>query len=370
MITGAPLPSWRELGALLGDAADGSKAAAAWTLPTDKAVWFSRSAHSLEAIAASWQCRHGRLPRLWVPDYFCNASLGPVRRGGISLTFYPVGLDLAPDWEECRRLALAEAPDLFLAVHYFGLPMDMAAALEFCRHEGALLIEDCAHVLSPGPGLGESGTFVLWSPHKHLAVPQGGLVVCRDPDEGVAPSSGPSPAMRGWLIKRLVQKLAPGWLLPPATRQGPQHFADDPPEGVVSQTPSLAPQALALLAAVLPALPRVAARRRQNALALLEVLKRMPDWESLFDPGLVTPYRLVMRCRSPDIAAQRFDLYRSQGIPVESWPDLAPEVGAKPEYHARALALRWHLLCFPVHQGLDAAELTRRCAEAGKGKSA
>lgn len=365
MITGSPLPSWRELAALSGGGADGAKVASPWALPTDKAVWFSRSAHSLAAIAASWQCRHGRLPRLWVPDYFCNVSLGPVRQGGIALTFYPMGLDLAPDWEECRRLALAEAPDLFLAVHHFGLPSDMTAALEFCRHEGALLIEDCAHALAPVPGLGESGAFVLWSPHKHLAVPQGGLVVCRDPDEGVVPPSGPSPAWRGWLIKRLVQKLAPGWLLPSATRQGPQHFDEDPPEGVVSQTPSLAPQAQALLAAALPSLPRVAVRRRQNAQALLEVLNRLPGWEPLFDPALLTPYRLVMRCESPNIAAQRFDLYRSRGIPVESWPDLAPEVRARPEYHARALALRGHLLCFPIHHGMDAAELTRRCAEAG-----
>ncbi len=365
MITGAPLPSWTELAALLGGGANGGLAASPWASPADRVVWFSRSAHSLAAIAASWQRRHGRLPRLWIPDYFCNASLGPSRRAGVPLTFYPVGQDLAPDWEECRRLARAAAPDLFLAVHYFGLPADMAVALEFCRHEGALLIEDCAHVLAPVPGVGETGAFVLWSPHKHLAVPQGGLVVCRDPDEGVDLPSGPSPSLRGWLAKRLVQKLAPGWLLPSASRQGPQRFEDDPPEGGLADSPSLAPKIRAMLAASLRSLPRVAAARRHNAMALLEVLSRSPGWEPLFDPGMVTPYRLVMRCKSPDIASERFDFHRSGGIPVESWPDLAPEVRAEPQIHARALALRAHLLCFFVHHGMEALELARRSARVG-----
>ncbi|CUW37964.1 conserved protein of unknown function [Magnetospirillum sp. XM-1] len=360
MITGAPLPGWMDLAALLGVATDGDVAAAPWTLPADKAVWFSRSAHGLAAIVASWRRRHGRPPRLWVPDYFCNASLDPVRRDGISPIFYPVGLDLEPDWQECRHLALAEAPDLVLAVHYFGLPAAMGAALEFCRQAGALLIEDCAHVLAPMDGVGQTGDFVLWSPHKHLAVPQGGLVVCRAPDEALAAPPGSSPSLRGWLAKRLIQKVAPGWLLPPATRQGPQRFEDDPPEGHLPDTPTLAPRALALLAAVRPSLPRVVARRRRNALALLEVLNRVAGWEPLFDPGSATPYRLVMRCGSPDVASQRFEVYRGRGIPVESWPDLAPEVKAAPASHARALALRAHLLCFPVHQGIETAELIHR----------
>lgn len=362
MITGAPLPGWRNLAALFNSPAE-SAAAAAWAQPTDKTVWFSRSAHGLAAIAFSWQRHHGRLPRLWVPDYFCNASLDPVRRCGVPLTFYPMGLDLAPDWEECRRLALAEAPDLFLAVHYFGLPADMGSASEFCRQEGALLIEDCAHMLAPVPGVGETGTFVLWSPHKHLAVPQGGLVVCRDPDEGVAAPTGPAPSLRPWFFKRLIQKMAPGWLLPFPTRQGPPRFDEDPAGQSLPDTPSLAENAGRLLAGAVSALPQVAAARRRNAQALSLVLAREPGWRMLGGMPDAIPYRLVMRCDSGDIAAERYGVYRRRGLPVGSWPDLAPEIKAAPERHARALILRACLLCFPIHHGLDSTELARRARE-------
>lgn len=361
MITGAPLPGWGELAALFGGSAAGAAVAAHWAEPTEKTLWFSRSAWALAAITTAWRRKHGRLPRLWVPDYFCNASLDPVRQAGVPLTFYPVGPDLVPDWEQCRRLALSAAPDLFIAVHYFGFATDLRTAREFCRLEGALLIEDCAHVLEPAAGIGRGGDFVLWSPHKLLPVPQGGLLVCRDLDEDASPAAGPAPGLGGWLLKRMVQKLGPGWLLPPATRSGPQTFGDDPVGGPLAETPSLAPKALKILAKAADALPRVAARRRDTARALLEVLARQDGWQPLFDPTAATPYRLVMRCDSPDIAAERFTRYRRRGIPVESWPDLAPDVRALPAQHRAALHLRATLLCFPVHQTLEAGALTRRC---------
>jgi hypothetical protein len=112
-----------------------------------------------------------------------------------------------------------------------------------------------------------------------------------------------------------------------------------------------------LLAAATPALPKVAAARRSIAQTLLDVLHPLGQWQPLFDPAAHTPYRLVMRCNSPDIAAARFDVFRRQGIPVESWPDMPPEVTADPERFGAALELRRTLLCFPVHQGLDVTEL-------------
>jgi hypothetical protein len=43
----------------------------------------------------------------------------------------------------------------------------------------AWLIEDAVHALRPVRGIGASGDFVLYSPHKHLPIPDGAVLVVR-----------------------------------------------------------------------------------------------------------------------------------------------------------------------------------------------
>lgn len=364
MIRAVPLPRWRDLGALAGGAPDPVAVAAPWAAPVENPLWFSRSSWAIHAMAAAWARRNGRPPSLWIPDYFCSATLGPVRRTEARISFYPVTPDLEPDWEACRTQALSGPPDIFLLAHYFGRPSDAVAAKEFCQSMGATLVEDAAHVMAPCDGVGLHGAFVLWSPHKVLAVPQGGLLV-RHGDEHLAPSdvslpSGPAPGLRDWLAKRLIQMGLPDRLQPPATGRGPQRFVDDPLPMDMPRTPALAPAGLKLLASAVKGLTSGAQRRRQTGRVLLEVLKRQSGWQPLFDPSVITPYRLVMRCQTPEIASERFDEYRRRGIPVESWPDMPPDVTGRPDRHAVALSLRATLLCFPVHQGIETRELAAR----------
>jgi hypothetical protein len=361
MITGAPLPDWRVLAGLARPAPRPQVLAAPWLRPGDGAQWYSRSSWALAGLAAAWNRRHGRPPSVWLPAYFCDATLDPLRRTtGARIRFVPVDSSLAIDWQAGRLIYPGELPDLVLLPHFFGVPQDAAAAHAFCRETGATLVEDCAHALVPTPDLGAMGDHVLWSPHKLLAVPQGGVLITR-PGATLGPdqlAAGGHPAgIAGWLVKRLIQKLAPAAILPPATRSGPQRFEDDPASGAMPDTPMLGDAAARLLAAATPALPKVAAARRSIAQTLLDVLHPLGQWQPLFDPAAHTPYRLVMRCNSPDIAAARFDVFRRQGIPVESWPDMPPEVTADPERFGAALELRRTLLCFPVHQGLDVTEL-------------
>jgi len=356
MITGAPLPAWSDLIALLGFRPGSQRLAQPWLKEGERAVWFSRSAWSLAALAAAARRRLGRPPLVALPGLFCNASLGPLRRTGAALDFYPVTAELEPDWPECRR-----PPDLFVLVHAFGRPADAAAARAHCADWDAQLVEDCAHVLLPAPGIGETGDACLWSPHKLLPAPHGGLLVLRDGADIPAPA-GPAPPVLPWLAKRLVQMVLPGRLLPNPARRGPARFEDDPPAVEMADMPAPAGAALKLLARAARGVRVVAAKRRALGHRLLEALAGREGWSALFDPVLITPYRLVMRCDTPAIAARRFDEYRAAGVPVESWPDLPPEVTADPAHHAAALRARSTLLCFPVHQGLDPADLVERCA--------
>ena len=112
-------------------------------------------------------------------DYFCNQSLVPLRKVGVDLQFYPVGQDMLPDWKKCRNLAKNSSPDLFLFVHYFGQLSDCHGVRSFCNERKALIIEDCAHVMVPWGKCGGVGDFVIYSPHKWFATPDGAILVIR-----------------------------------------------------------------------------------------------------------------------------------------------------------------------------------------------
>jgi hypothetical protein len=353
MITGAPLPAWSDFAALLGRRPDPARLAEPWLKEGDRAVWFSRSAWSLAALAEAAQARLGRPAVVALPGLFCDSSLGPLRRTGARIQFYPVAETLDPDWPNCAPC------DLFVLVHAFGRPADAATARAACADWDALLVEDCTHALLPAAGIGDTGDACLWSPHKLLPAPQGGLLALRSAD--AAAPQGPAPPLLSWLAKRLAQKLLPGRLLPDPARRGPARFEDDPAPAGLALTPAPGRAALKLLGRAIDGARVAAAKRRTLGHRLLEVLAMRPGWSPLFDPATITPYRLVMRCDAPDIAAARYQRYRQAGVPVESWPDLPAEVRADSARQRTALHLRATLLCFPVHQGLNAGEVIKRC---------
>ena len=353
--TTAPLPDWRDFAALLpGPAPDDDALAAPWKRGGEAALWFSRGAWALAALVHWWQDAFARRPRLWLPDYFCNQSTAPARDAGAELVFYPVGEDLQPRWPALRALGRSAPPDLFVAVHYFGWAADGGAAAAFAGETGALLIEDAAHVPGPAPGIGEYGDFVLYCPHKTLAVPDGALLLVRDGGavaalaRAAAGLGQAAPAARAWLARRLVQKGLPGAVLGARVRRTGPAFDQDPPFTALPPTPALSPLARRLLAGAERKLTAAARRRRHNE----ETLRRACDdgCRPFFASPPDAPYRFVLDCG--DDAEARFQALRRRGCPAETWPDLAPEVLAKPEDHAAALALRRRLLFLPVHQSI------------------
>ncbi len=365
MTTAQPLPGLGDLSARLAALPGDEALARPWRRGDEAAFWLSRGAWALQAIVLWWEKTRGaRRPVFWLPDYFCNGSTAALRQGGARLVFYPLGTDLEPDWPACRERAATTPPDLFVLVHYFGRPADGPRARDFCRASGALLIEDAAHALGPAPGIGEVGDFVFYSPHKVLAVPDGSVLLMTGGDtqamgDVVTGLGDRPPAPWGWLAKRLAQRAMPAALLRALTRRRGPAFADDPP--YVPIAPTTAPSALArrLLARQADRLDAFARRRRENARALAKALEGRPGWRVLASDGEAAPYRLVLRC---DDAEAVFRQLRRRGCPVESWPDLPPEVLAKPGAHAAAIALRGSLLLLPVHQTAEAESLVSCCA--------
>lgn len=382
MITATPLPTWGDLlapftGPVPKDFQGDSPLAAPWQSPggDGRAVWFSRSAWSLQAIVTWWEAGHGgRKPNLWLPGYFCNQSTYPLRQTGARLTFYPVDDETGPDWEQCRSLASQEAPDLFVLVHTFGRAADAAAARDFCNQTGALLIEDAAHALGPAAGIGEAGDFVCYSPHKTLAVPDGALLLMRGGDgaeiigEAAYGGDGRAPGAITWVAKRALQKVLPEPLLAWRARRQTPAYADDPPYVALPHHPRISSLARSMLARSMltggaDVLATAADARRRNWKALEKAIAGRKGCRPLEADERAAPYRFVVRCDDQQIAAALFEELRGRGCPAESWPDLPPEVLAAPEIHGAAIGLRRTLVMLPVHQTANSEDLIACCRQ-------
>jgi len=371
-ITQAPLPAWGDMiTALMHPTLSESELSAPWRRSGDTAFWLSRSAWSLLVIAKWWQRLTGEASIIvWLPDFFCNASLVPLRGMGAQLQFYPLTNQMAPDLDACRTLATEKPPDLFVLVHFFGHPALAEGAAALCRETGAWLIEDAAHVLRPIPGIGEQGDCVLYSPHKLLPIPDGAVMVVRedgparltshasavvtfqDAYSSLIKSSGFSnqPAWV-WLIKRCLQRLGVrSWRRPVAS-----FTTDADTPGIVFPPPKMSALSRRLLFGLVNTLDSVAYQRKHNRLLWIQGLSEAKLYPSEIQPtaGEYTPYLAEFNFANETLAEEAFIQWQGACLPVTTWPDLPPEVVEKKDRHSMALKLRNTRVYLPVHQSLD-----------------
>lgn len=379
-LTLAPLPRLRNLlTAWLKSAPSDQALAQPWCGEGDVSLWFSKSSWSLAAVAKSRQQQFGRAPVVWLPDYFCEAALQPLRKIAARVVFYPVDVTRTPDEEECDRLVTAYPPDIFVVVHYFGRPSHVPWLPSFCQQHGSWLIEDAAHVLYPSRGVGDYGDAVLYSPHKHLPIPDGALLVVRKcgpsrlaenisalnflAESRVSFCEQQSPTrlpVAMWFIKRTLQCMG-------LRRQAKASFSDDVTgmkQGQGLLYPRMSELARKLLAEEIPNLPAIAELR----------LARDKLWKRFFtlleyEPVPTTtndeygcdyvPYLSQSIMETEAVARSAADFLSHCGIPATTWPDLPPEVMANPGRHKTALALRQQSLFVPVHQTISDRDMRR-----------
>jgi hypothetical protein len=399
VITQAPLPEWSGLlRSLLRRRPSDLELTAAWSGEREISGVLSRSSWSF-ALIAEWRRRQASAApvRVWLPDYICNWSLAPLRATGAQLAFYPISAAMTPDLAVCREMALVAPPDIFVLVHYFGKPAESAPVRDFCARQGAWLVEDAAHVLRPVPGVGTSGDFVLYSPHKHLAIPDGAVLVVRGEgpsripvydDEFIAsaetwPSQLKEVARRsgvgglathartlGWLTKRLLQRL--GFRRRPASmvefRESPTSAPDD---FASLGAPYASALGRRLLAESIRGLGRVTGERQRHQLVwdalLLDEASTLADGlRASVRPSALewTPYLAAYQGTEAS-AESAFHQWRERGLHVTSWPDLPPEVKADQERHRHAWHLRHQAVYLPLHQSLS----VRAIAKAAHGRS-
>jgi len=149
-----------------------------------------------------------------LPSYLCASVIQPFREAGCEVAFYPVDETLVLDCAALARRIQEVHPAAVVVIPYFGFPVppDVAALLEDLRGD-ILVIEDCtqcALIEEPPAAVGGVGDVVVTSLRKCLPVPDGGLVIAREPRK--LPVLEPA-AVAGWVgtlaLAKAIRALAP-----------------------------------------------------------------------------------------------------------------------------------------------------------------
>lgn len=385
----APLPDWKHLfQSFFKKKYCDNDLASPWKKKGDVAGWLSRSAWSLVLIL-KWREKAFNKSNciIWIPDFFCNATLMPLRVSNATLIFYPITEKMVPDNYKCKELAKISPPDIFLLIHYFGKPFKSRAIYDFCKSHKTWLVEDAAHVLKPSKTIGELGDFVMYSPHKHLPLPDGALLlVCE---------SGPSNfgkkiiSITGlpkswisqlkdieiktfnylksaekesiiWLIKRILQKFSIKKFHKSKLEFSESIHTDSSPNNIIK--PKQSKISRKLLPVFIKELNSVEIKRRENQLNLDKLL--FSDHRlSLADRSLSgdwSPYLSAYNIAFKDPNNVCSFIEEKLGLPVLTWPDLPPEVINDNNSHLNAWTLRHKRIYIPIHQSIQYSDIVKK----------
>lgn len=361
----APLPLFKDL---LQACIVPPLAGEAWFARKDPAAalrFYHRGSLALAAgIEAIRKAGGAAAVTVWVPDYFCDEALAPLRGLGVDLRFYPIREDLTPHWQFLEDGAdRVDYPEVLILVHYFGFPNAGRKAKEFCDRRGMFFLEDGAHVLTPCSGMG-LGTLQIYSPRKVLAVPAGGVLALPQSlalflEEGSRAASGMDTLL--WLGRRLLQKVFVGlgipwhrlWALAPDDRLCS-------PPGAPPPRPALRacdPYTLSLLRLADGEINTVGQKRRRNyqrlEMAIMGLGQARPFFPQL--PPDCFPYVFPLWLEEGSEAVKT--RLRGRGIHASRWPTFPPEVIDRKSEHRVALRTWERLLLLPVHQGLSLQQM-------------
>jgi len=159
-------------------------------LSPKKDYWDSKSGeHQFYLSRSSWSILSiciFRLKRLnqksinvFLPNYFCNDPIPLLNQKNINLIYYEINDQFEPDLKNLNNISETAKPDIFLGVHYFGNPLVSNFLKTFCVKNKCWYIEDATHCLKRDKIIGTQGDFVIFSPYKHLAIPNGAILIVR-----------------------------------------------------------------------------------------------------------------------------------------------------------------------------------------------
>jgi len=370
-LTNVPLPSWGQLGSIFRYLfVNTNSIASPWLLNKERQYWMSRTAWSLYAIVLFRKYVYGKEKiHIWFPDFYCNASLAPLRELGVELSFYPLLDTCHADMVSCENMLRDSTPDILVFAHYFGEPFSANEFKLFSCKNKVWLIEDCAHCLKPENTVGNFGDFVLYSPHKYLPIPDGALMLFREngPSKIIAANfdefywslienkKSANLSSMIWFGKRVLQKLG--------IRSAPRNsdFFKNEIQMSSEWLPNMKMSLLSrkILYGLLPSFDKESENRNKNALCWQSNLNKNNYINNTIEVllGNFTPYLIGFRAESEMDTKYIYDNLRNINIPVTSWPDLPPEVLNNESLHKVSIAMRNKRFYLPIHASINTGNI-------------
>ena len=306
-----------------------------------------------------------------LPAFHCRVIVESVLSLGAEPCFYPVTPDLKPDFSLLMHL-LQERKVSFVAMvltHYFGFPNAVKEAEQFCKANGIVLIEDCAHALygqAEGRVLGCIGSYAVASLWKFLPVRSGAVLLdntctreehhlSRPPVMEEIKSIGR--VIETWLKRRTTGRSLPlldaSALADKASKITQRHVESEPDAGLREFNTAFAAvtaHSTSRWFATMVSHAMVANRRRANYKLWLEGIRTVAGVKPLFPdlPEHVVPYAFPLLVDSEGLM---FHLLKLAGVPMWRWEDMAvTNCSVSKEYRLRLLQL-------PCHQDLHSSEI-------------
>jgi hypothetical protein len=305
-----------------------------------------------------------------IPDYLPTGVLHVFHRLGFDVAYYPVGYDhRLPAGIVRERLADLE-PVVVMFVHYFGFAdPEFDALARAARAAGAFVIEDAPRGLfardEHGTLLGSTGDVAVFSPHKCLPVPNGGLAVSKTlplpvpemtlPEGRELLSSVATAGMRAVGLPRRSR--------PPVPRLRFVDYTETQtelplPSGV---WPPATPGRLSQLALTRCDMETYRATRQSRYASYYDRLDEIDSIEVTSPPLYdgACPYGVVIHVEAGhEACTDVFTALRERGLAVERFPwPIGFPAEELPEY-PDAVDLRLSTLVFPTHPQLPARSVT------------
>jgi len=137
----------------------------------------SQSAWSMLLICL-WRKRIFKktIVNIFLPEYFCNSSLLPLRIFKFNIIFYKIDKDQLPNKEDLNRLFKSTKPDILIISNFFKKKVYDTYYKDLCLNNDCWLVEDSAHVLEYKKK-DFLADFYFFSPHKILPIPMGSILL-------------------------------------------------------------------------------------------------------------------------------------------------------------------------------------------------
>ena len=314
--------------------------------------WSAGGSEALAQICGDLGSAKGQVINVYLPSYFCGQSLRHLRSLPINLCFYSVDSELSPIYSKIRMSHRVHPVHVLVHVHYFGSTRAQESSRDLANELDAVLIEDCAHIISPYVLDNWRGDYLIFSPHKHFPLPKIALVISKDKRATITlKKNGRIPI--AWFVKELIKKLI--------NRRRPAKWEKkwtSQPEFLNSYDVNF----LTKRAAMSYLLDfRISAEQRfLNSRLLVAQLSCIGGWKPLQQMEQVcAPYLLGMICDSAEIAKRRFNLINRSSQVVMLWPDLPYEI-KNISFADRNSMLVEQTLFFFIHQKVDIKEMSKR----------